>query len=141
MGMNIVIVYDSQTGTTKKAAEAMGRAFRENRHQCEVLSVSDAIGRPDKTMRADLLCIGSWVKGWFVIRQHPTAGTMNLIRELKGVAGKDAIVFCTYKLAVGSTLRKMTEGLEAQGVRVVGMFKFRGPEPDEKFASFAASLQ
>ena len=137
--MKIVIVYDSQTGTTKKAAQGMGQILTEQGHQCQVLSISDA--RPDVVARADMIGIGSWVKGWFIIRQHPTAGTMKLIANLNHITGKDAFVFCTYKLAIGSTLRKMAHGLEAQGARVVGMFKFRGPEVDESFADFAASLQ
>jgi flavodoxin len=137
--MNIIIVYDSQTGTTKKAAVSMGEIFRKEGHRCQELSISDA--RPDSLIRADLICIGSWVKGWFIIRQHPTEGIMNYLSQLKGVTGKDAIVFCTYKLAIGSTLRKMAEGLESQGVRVVGMFKFRGPDPNDQFAAFAASLK
>lgn len=137
--MNIVIVYDSQTGTTKKAAVSMGEAFRKHGHQCQVLSISDA--NPQSFIRANLICVGSWVKGWFILRQHPTDAIMNYLSELKGVTGKDAIVFCTYKLAAGHTLRKMAEGLEGQGVRVVGMFKFRGPDPNEKFEAFAASLK
>lgn len=136
--MNIVIVYDSQTGTTKKAALAMREIFKTNGHHCQALSISDA--KPHILVRADLLCVGSWVKGLFIIRQHPTEGIMNFMSDMKGVSGKDAIVFCTYKIAVGSTLRKMTEGLERNGVRVIGMYKFRGPNPNSAFETFAASL-
>ena len=136
--MNIAIVYDSQTGTTKKAAAAMGESFAKEGHQCQVLSISDA--KPAEVAAADLICIGSWVKGWFIIRQHPTAGTMTLINRLGDLSGKDAVVFCTYKIAVGSTLRKMAQGLESKGAQVVGQFKYRGAEPDSSFAAFAASL-
>jgi flavodoxin len=138
MLMNIVIVYDSQTGTTRKAAESMGKTFKEGGHQCQLLSISDA--KPAEISDADLICIGSWVKGLFIIGQHPTAGTMNLINRFEDLTGKDAVVFCTYKLAIGSTLRKMAKELEGKGANVMGQFKFRGPEPDSKFAAFAASL-
>jgi len=136
--MNIVIVFDSQTGTTQKAAESMSETFGEQGHECQILSISDA--KPAEAAAADLICIGSWVKGLFIIRQHPTAGIMNLINRFDDLTGKDVVVFCTYKLAIGSTLRKMAEPLQAKGANVVGQFKYRGPEPDNDFAAFAASL-
>jgi hypothetical protein len=95
---------------------------------------------PADVSEADLICIGSWVKGLFIIRQHPTEGTMQFIERLGDLAGKNVVVFCTYKLAIGSTLRQMAEALEEEGAIVVEQFKYRGTEPNSKFASFASSL-
>ena len=136
--MNIAIVYDSSTGTTAKAAEAMAKMMEEQGHRCHVQRVVEA--DPAEVSQADLICIGSWVKGLFIIRQHPTAGTLRFIKQLENLSGKDVVVFCTYKLAIGSSLRQMANGLEGQGAKVVGQFKYRGPDPDSKFASFATSL-
>ena len=136
--MNITIVYDSSTGTTAKAAKAMGRAIEAHGHQCRVQSVSSA--DPADVSEADLICIGSWVKGLFIIQQHPTEDTIRFIERLGDLSGKRAVVFCTYKLAVGSTLRQMAKALEVKGANVVGQYKYRGPEPNSRFASFAASL-
>jgi flavodoxin len=136
--MNIAIVYDSSTGTTAKAAEAMGRMLEEQGHQCHVQRVVEA--DPVAVSQADLVCIGSWVKGLFIIRQHPTAATMRFIEQLGALDGKKTVIYCTYKLAIGSTLRQMAKALESRGADVVGQFKYRGPEPDGAFASFANSL-
>jgi flavodoxin len=136
--MKIAIVYDSSTGTTAQAAEAMGKTLEEHGHQCEVQKVSQA--DPAAVSEADLICVGSWVKGWFIIRQHPTARSMWFIDRLGNLEDKKAVVFCTYKLAIGSTLTKMAEALEGKGAKVVGRFKYRGPDPDSKFESFVASL-
>ncbi len=136
--MNITIVYDSSTGTTAKAAEAMGKKMEEHGHQCRVQSVVQA--DPADVSEADLICIGTWVKGLFIILQHPTQGSMQFIERLGILEGKKAVVFCTYKLAAGSTLPKMAKALEGIGAQVVGQFKYRGPEPNSEFASFAASL-
>jgi len=136
--MKIAIVYDSSTGTTAKAAETMGNMMEKQGHQCWVQSVSQV--DPANVSEADLICVGSWVKGLFIIRQHPTEGTMRFIEQLGNLEGKQTVVFCTYKLAVGSTLRQMAQALEGKGAKVVGQFKYRGPEPKHKFASFAASL-
>ena len=136
--MNIVIIYDSSTGTTAKVAEAMGRTFEDQGHTCRVQSGVQA--DLADVLEADLICVGSWVKGLFIIRQHPTEGTMRFIERLGDLPGKNAVVFCTYKLAIGSTLRQMAKALEGKGAKVVGQFKYRGHEPNNKFASFAASL-
>jgi len=136
--MNIAIVYDSSTGTTAKAAETMGKTFEAQGHRCKVQSIAKA--DPADVSEADLICVGSWVKGLFIIRQHPTEGTMRFIERLGDLSGKNAIVFCTYKLAIGSTLRQMAQALEGKGAKVVGQFKYRGPDPNNKFASFAKSL-
>ena len=136
--MKIAIVYDSSTGTTAKAAETMGKTLEAHGHQCRVQSIS--LADPADVSEADLICIGSWVKGLFIIRQHPTEGTMKFIERLGDLAGKNVVVFCTYKLAIGSTLRQMAEVLEEEGATVVEQFKYRGSEPNSKFASFANSL-
>lgn len=136
--MNIAIVYDSSTGTTENAAKAMANVLEGSGHQCKVQSVSRA--DPDEVSQADLICIGSWVKGIFVILQHPTDETMRFIDRLGNLTGKKALVFCTYKLAVGSTLQRMAQGLEQKGAQVVAQFKYRGPMPDSEFTSFAVSL-
>jgi flavodoxin len=136
--MDIAIVYDSMTGTTAKAAEAMGKMMEEQGHQCRVHSLSQV--DLAEVLEADLICVGSWVKGLFIIMQHPTEGSINFINLLDDLSGKNALVFCTYKLAAGSTLRQMAKALENKGAKVVGQFKYRGPEPDSKFASFVTSL-
>ena len=137
--MNIAIVYDSSTGTTARAAEAMGKIMAEQGHQILVQRIVEA--DPAAVSQADLICIGSWVKGLFIIRQHPTAGTMRFIEKLGDLGGKKTVVFCTYKLAIGSTLRQMAKAVESQGADVLGQFKYRGPEPDGAFTSFAKTLR
>ena len=74
-------------------------------------------------------------------------GILQKERDLAGadmsgldLSGKNVVVFCTYKLAIGSTLRQMAEALEEEGAIVVEQFKYRGSEPNSKFASFANSL-
>ena len=89
---------------------------------------------------ADLICIGSWVKGLFVILQHPTPRSMQFIEQLGDLTGKKAVVFCTYKLATGSTFLKMAEALEKKGAQVVGQFKYRGSDLNTDFKSFAQAL-
>ena len=136
--MNIAIVYDSKTGTTAKAAEAMGKTLGELGHQCQVQSVAQA--DPADVAEADLICIGTWVKGLFIILQHPNPVSMQYVDRLGNIGGKKVVVFCTYMLAAGSTLSQMANALEGKGANVVGQFKYRGSKPNNEFVSFAQSL-
>lgn len=136
--MNIAIVYHSTTGKTAKAAEAMGKIFEEGGHQCRVQTIFDA--DPAEMSEVDLICLGTWVHGLFIIRQHPTYEWMHFVKKLENLEGKKVVVFCTYMLAAGSTLSQMAEALKEKGASVVGQFKYRGPEPNKEFASFSASL-
>ena len=91
-------------------------------------------------LEADLICLGAWVKGLFIVLQHPSEGAINFVKNMGDLSGKKAVVFCTYKLAIGSTLSQMAKVLEDSGATVVGRFKYRGPEPNKEFTSFAAAL-
>jgi len=136
--MKIEIVYDSQTGTTAAASDAMRKRIEELGHQCRVQSITQA--NPAEISQADLICIGTWVKGLFIVLQHPTDSTMHFIEQLNDLTGKKAVVFCTYKLAPGSTLYQMEKALERKGANIVGRFKYRSSEPGSAFEAFVQTL-
>ncbi len=121
--MNLAIVFDSRTGTTKAMAEGMAEAARAAGHECTVTPVQAASA--SDAVAADALCIGSWTEGLFVIRQHATQQTMDFIDGLT-LDGAPVAVFCTYKLAHGRMLDKMSRAVEARGGRVTGRFSSRG---------------
>jgi flavodoxin len=136
--MNVAIVFDSETGTTKAAAEAMGELVRAAGHECSVSSVQDA--DPMAVGAADAICVGSWCKGLFFIRQHATEATVDFIDRLDGLDGTPAAVFCTYKTAAGKMLPAMAARLERRGAVVTGSFKSRGPVAAEGFDDWVGSL-
>lgn len=136
--MNIAVVYDSKTGTTAQAAERMGDLLSAQGHRCRVESITQA--DPSAVAQADLICVGGWVEGLFVILQHPTAELMQFIGRLGDLSGKQVIVFCTYKLAAGSALQQMARALERKGAEVLGQFKYRGPEPTREFSEAVGAL-
>lgn len=136
--MNVAIVFDSEKGTTKSAAEAMGGLVRAAGHECTVSPVGEA--DPAAVSAADAICVGSWCKGLFFFRQHATEATMDFIDGLGSLDGKPAAVFCTYKTAVGSMLPKMATRLAGRGADVTGSFKARGPVVAEGFDSWVDSL-
>lgn len=135
--MHVSIVFDSRTGTTRAAASAMARHLEHQGHYCRLWSVGDA--DPAEVAEADLICVGTWTQGPFLLLQHPTAASMHFIERLGDLRGKKALVFCTYRVATGSTLRRMAAALEARGAEVVGRFRYRGARPTADFVSFVAS--
>lgn len=137
--MKVAIVYDSKTGTTKAAAEAMSGLVREAGYDCTVSSVEDA--DPATVSAADAICVGSWCKGLFFVAQRATEATMDFINGLGNLDGKPAAVFCTYKTAVGGMLPKMAVGLESRGANVTGSFKSRGPVAAKDFGNWVESLE
>ena len=136
--MRVAIVYDSATGTTKAAAEQMGEVTRAAGHECSVDSIHDA--DPAAVAAADAICVGSWTKGLYVIRQSPTQATIDFIDRLAPLDGKQAAVFTTYAIAVGKTLEKMARPLEARGAKVTGRFKSKGPSAADDFATWIGRL-
>ena len=136
--MNLAIVYDSKTGTTKAAAGKMAEIATAAGHECTVTSVEDA--DPAAVEAADAILIGSWVKGLFFLFQHATQETMEFIDRLGNLAGTPTAVFCTYKTAVGGMLDKMAAQLRNRGAAVTGQFRSRGPVAPEGFAAWVQSL-
>ena len=110
----------------RRANEQHGPSCRP---QCTVESIEKA--DPAQVTSADAVCVGSWTKGLFVIRQGPTPATMSFSERLGSLDGKPAAVFTTYDIAIGNTLRKMATPLEARGANVTGEFKSKGPHAAE----------
>ncbi len=136
--MRLAIVYDSSTGNTRAAAEHMCDTARAAGHDCTVESIDDA--DPAQVSRAEAVCIGSWTKGLYVIRQGPTPATMRFIERLGPLDATPAAVFTTYEIAIGKTLRKMAAQLEARGANVTGSFKSKGPHAATGFDVWLRTL-
>lgn len=137
--MRIAIVYDSETGTTQAAAEQMGELARRAGHECTVGSWE--VADPVLVSEADVVCVGSWVQGWLVVRQHPSARSLRFIDRLSDLGGRPAAVFVTYRIAAGGSLGELARHLEARGARVTGHFRSRGPYAAEGFESWLRSLE
>lgn len=136
--MRVAIVYDSATGTTKASAEQMGEVARAAGHECSVDSIHEI--DPAEVTAADVICIGSWTKGLYVIRQGPTKASVEFIGKLGPLDGKQVAVFTTYAIAVGKTLQKMARALEARGTDVTGRFQSKGPSAAPDFETWLRRL-
>jgi flavodoxin len=119
--MQVVIIYESLTGNTEQAARLIADAFYER----DVASHIYPVGGIDAevTAQADLLVVGSWTDGFFVVGQRPAK--KKKFTKLPSFSGKKAVVFCTYAVDPGKTLNKLTKVMEGRGAEVLGGLAIR----------------
>jgi hypothetical protein len=119
--MDAVIIYESLTGNTEKASTLIAgqlRAVGVPTTVCRITSIEY-----QALADADLVIVGTWVDGIFVVGQRPGRGSR--IRRLPVLDRKRCLVFCTYALNPGRTLEKLSRILEGRGAKVLGGMTIR----------------
>jgi hypothetical protein len=135
--MKAVIVYESLTGNTRDAAYGIAAALPAN--GIEVLGVSHAPNVDlDALAASDLVIVGSWVDGIFVVGQRP--GRASRLWQLPAMGGKRAVVYCTYAINPGKTIEKMTTIVEQRGAEVVGGMALHRRNLERDVADFVDRL-
>lgn len=116
MPMQVAVVYASRTGNTARAASLVGAAIERRGHTVSVQSV-DALDFK-ALAEADLVVLGTWVAGHFVVGQKP--GDARRLAKVPALTGKKVALFLTYAINPGHALRKFSKELAAEGAEVVG---------------------
>lgn len=111
-----VVVYRSATGTTRGLAEEIGAYLESRGVTTTVRSVGDA--EPASLAGADLVLLGCWTSGLFVVAQHPDEPWMAFARELPDLGQARVGLFTTYKFATGSMFAKMRAALAGKADRI-----------------------
>jgi flavodoxin len=134
--MDVVVVYESKTGTTRRAALAMGDELFARDVRCTTFPTSGV--DTAAASAADLLVVGTWTDGLFAVGQRP-GGRKRLARMLdtlagpdgKGLTGKTCAVYCTYAVTPGGTLRTLEQMVAAAGGEVVAGLAIRRDNIEE----------
>jgi hypothetical protein len=134
--MDVVVVYESKTGTTRRAALAMGDELFTRGVRCTTYPASGV--DPAAVAAADLLVVGTWTDGLFAVGQRP-GGRKRLARVLATLAGPDGnalkdkkcAVYCTYAVTPGGTLRKLEAMVADAGGNVVAGLAMRRDTIDD----------
>ena len=137
--MKVAIVYDSRTGNTEAAAKQIAQTYRDGGHEVVLARVDKA--DPADAAAADVLCVGSWTQGLFIVLQHATPATIRFIDSLPSLAGREAVVFCSYALSSGKLLPNLARLLTSKGASVPWQLAFRGRTPPPRLAVLAGSLK
>ena len=119
--MNVVIVYESLTGNTRKTAGLMADEFA----RAGVGAVACPVTRIDfqALSDADLVVVGTWTDGIVIAGQRP--GRAGRLRAIPYLQGKRCAVYCTYAIDPGKTLDKLVTIIEGRGAEVIGGMAIR----------------
>jgi flavodoxin len=119
--MQVVILYDSLTGNTERAARLIANAFYDRQVGAHVFPVDGYDAQA--VSEADLVVVGSWTDGFFFVGQKP--GRAKKFKALPELSAKRCAVFCTFAVDSGRTLDKLTKILADQGAEVIGGLAIR----------------
>jgi flavodoxin/ferredoxin len=117
--MNISLVYFSQTGQTRKVAEAMAASLREKKHTVNVLDMQNV--QHAQIEKCEVLGVGSPC-----FESHAPDPVKAWLHKIPALCGKPAFVFATSGGAPGRVLYELTCCLRNKGAKVMGGFMGRG---------------
>ena len=114
--MRAVVIFESLTGNTARAAELIGQRLVAEGVSATVCPTT----RVDfqAVADADLVIVGSWTDGLFFVAQKPARS--GRLSQLPLLTGKKSAVFCTYALDAGKTLDKLSDIMSERGADVIG---------------------
>ena len=135
--MKATLLVESLTGNTWRAAELIADDLRQEGWSINGLA---KLRTPDLAaiQDADMVLVGTWVHGLFVVGQTPWA--LATISNLPVMRGKRAAVFCTFALNPGRSLDKLTGAVGATGADVVGGLALSRSKLEEHSEVFASRL-
>lgn len=115
--MKAALLVESLTGNTWKAAELIGDKLQQEGWGITGLS---KVAKPDLSsiQRADMVLIGTWTHGLFVVGQTPFA--LGNIANLPTMRGKQAACFLTFALNAGKSIDKLSTAVSQTGAEVIG---------------------
>jgi flavodoxin len=125
--MKACVLYFSRTGNTKRLAQTISESLN--------VPIFDlATSEPSVIEEFDLVILGTPVMGF-----KPAVETLAFIQRLPQSEGKKAILFCTYALAKGGTLKAMDKELSRKGYSTILSVSKKGVKPNK--ADFADILE
>ncbi len=136
--MKAAILVESLSGNTWRAGERIGSLLQQDGWTITGLN---RVRQPDHAaiQEADLVIVGTWVHGLFVVGQAPWG--LGAISHLPIMRGKRAAVFCTFALNPGKTLDKLTNSVMDRGADVIGGLALHRSKLDEHTETFVDRLE
>jgi len=114
--MRAVVIYESLTGNTARAAEMIGQNLVGAGVSATIFPTTAVDFQA--VADADLVIVGSWTDGLFFFAQKPArAGRLSLLPLL---TGKKCAVFCTFAIDPGKTIQKLSDLMSERGADVIG---------------------
>lgn len=112
--MKATILYQSKTGRTAGWARAMAMYLWSKGVSVSYSSISDF--KAEQLQDTDLLLLGSWTSGWFVVNQYPSKEWIEGVKQLPDRLPTELVLFATYKIRTGSIFKRMKRYLNLSNV-------------------------
>jgi hypothetical protein len=135
--MNVLVIYQSRSGHTRQAAEAIAQTVRDMNHEVKIKSVIEV--RKADVDNADALFVGTWVQGFILFGVKP-AGAELWVPSLPSLDEKPTGIFCTHAFNPRGSLESFARLLTARGARVVSQRAFHRNHLDNDIKSFVVSV-
>jgi len=135
--MKAAILFESLTGNTRKAGELIAANLQQ-----EGWGITGVcpVRKPEMgaIQDADLVIVGTWVHGLFVVGQAPWG--IGAINNLPAMRGKLAATYCTFALNPAKTLDKLDKAVSYLGADVIGGVALHRSKLAEHSEEFVARL-
>lgn len=134
--MNAAIIYESLTGNTRKTAYLISQELAQAGVTASVSPITHVDYQALEA--ADLVIVGTWTDGMIFVGQRP--GRAGRLQHLPALNGKRCLVYITYAIDPGKTLRKLTRIVEQRGGKVLGGMTIRRNDLEGGARDFVARL-
>ncbi len=126
--MKALVIYESQFGHTRQAAQAIATAIINLGGEAVVKYTMQV--KPADIEAANAVFIGTWVQGLILFGVRP-ANAKNWVPNLPPLTGKPVGVFCTYRFNPRGALRSLGMMLAERGAVIKGEQAFHDSKPGE----------
>ena len=114
--MKAVVIFESLTGNTRKAAGIIAAELERSGVSTAVSAITAV--NYQALADADLVIIGTWTDGLVLFGQRP--GRSGRLKKLPYFTGKKCAVYVTYAIDAGNVLDKLVAMMEDRGGDVIG---------------------
>lgn len=136
-GMKAAILFQTLSGNTRRAGELIAANLQQEGWGITTVAPMKQL-EMSAIQSADMVIIGTWVHGLFVVGQAPWG--IGAINHLPALRGKLAATYCTFALNPGTTLDKLDSAVSGLGAEVIGGLALHRSKLHAHAEEFAARL-
>ena len=134
--MNVVVIHQSRTGNTRRAAELIGGAAALAGATVAVRPVTNSDYK--ELAEADLIFVGTWVDGLILFGHRP--GDTGKVRQIPKLWDKKVAAFMTHAVNPGNAADKFSALLEGHGATVVAARSLNRRRLEDEAPAFASEV-
>ena len=134
--MNVVVIHQSRTGNTRRAAELIGGAAALAGATVAVRPVTNIDYK--ELAEADLVFVGTWVDGLILFGHRP--GDTGKVRQIPKLWDKKVAAFMTHAVNPGNAADKLSALLEGHGAEGVAARALNRRRLEDEAPAFATEV-